>query len=329
MATTKISATKSTSRAINYAEKRAEEKSGLNCDIDYAKSAFKASREVYGKTDGNQGHVIIQSFKPGEVTPEQCNALGLELAEKIAPDHQVAIYTHSDTDHVHNHIVINAINLETGKKFNNNKQALKDVRQSNDDVCREHGLSIPNDQAEIRYTQAEQNLIDKGKESWKNEVRLAIDETQATDMESFKEQLRSKGIIVERVTDKTITYRHIEADKKVRGSKLGDIYDKGGITHGFESEKQRRHTKYESERTAPERTPKDQSTHRQPRTKFNWADFEQSTEVQRNERKRRERAERAEREAREQDDRARAARAKQIESEPKISKRTKGFDLEL
>ena len=50
-------------------------KSGLNCDVDYAKSSFKASRELYGKTDGNQGHVIIQSFKPGEVTPEQCNQL--------------------------------------------------------------------------------------------------------------------------------------------------------------------------------------------------------------------------------------------------------------
>src|SRR5699024_3510738 len=216
MATTKISSTKSTSRAINYAEKRAEEKSGLNCDVDYAKSAFKASREVYGKTDGNQGHVIIQSFKPGEVTPEQCNALGLELAEKMAPDHQVAIYTHSDTDHIHNHIVINAVNLETGKKFDNNKQALKDVRQANDDVCRKHNLSIPNNQAEIRYTQAEQNIIDKGKSSWKNEIRLAIDEIQATNMDSFKEQLRPKGITVERVTDKTITYRHIEADKKVR-----------------------------------------------------------------------------------------------------------------
>ncbi|MBF0811963.1 protein rlx [Staphylococcus xylosus] len=328
MATTKISATKSTSRAINYAEKRAEEKSGLNCDIDYAKSAFKASREVYGKTDGNQGHVIIQSFKPREVTPEQCNTLGLELAEKIAPNHQVAIYTHSDTDHIHNHIVINAINLETGKKFNNNKQALKDVRQANDEVCRNHGLSIPNDQAEIRYTQAEQNLIDKGKSSWKNDIRLAIDETQATDMENFQEQLRPKGIIVERVTDKTITYRHMGADKKVRGSKLGDIYDKGGITHGFEAEKQRRR-KYESKSTTPERTPKDQSTHRQPGTTLNWSSFDQSTQALFNERKRRERAERAEREAREQDDRARAERAKQIESESTISKRTKGFDLEL
>ncbi|WP_436963153.1 relaxase/mobilization nuclease domain-containing protein [Staphylococcus xylosus] len=329
MATTKISATKSTSRAINYAEKRAEEKSGLNCDVDYAKSAFKASREVYGKTDGNQGHVIIQSFKPGEVTPKQCNALGLELAEKIAPDHQVAIYTHSDTDHVHNHIVINAINLETGKKFNNNKQALRDVRQANDDVCREHGLSIPNDQAEIRYTQAEQNLIDKGKQSWKNEVRLAIDETQATDIESFKEQLRPKGITVERVTDKTITYRHMEADKKVRGSKLGDIYNKGGIIHGFEAEKQRRRREQTIKRTTPDRTPKDQSTHRQPGTTLNWSAFDQSTQALFNERKRRERAESAEREAREQDDRDRAARTKQIESEPTISKRTKGFDLEL
>ena len=329
MATTKISSTKSTSRAINYAEKRAEEKSGLNCDVEYAKSAFKASREVYGKTDGNQGHVIIQSFKPGEVTPEQCNVLGLELAEKMAPEHQVAIYTHSDTDHIHNHIVINAVNLETGKKFNNDKQALRDLRKANDEVCLNHGLSIPEPTSELRYTQAEQNLIDKGKKSWKNEVRMAIDETQATDMDSFKEQLLPKGITVERVTDKTITYRHIEVDKKVRGSKLGDIYDKGGIIDGFESEKQRRRTKYESERTAPERTPKDQSTHRSSGTEFDWEGFEQSTDDQLDERKHRERAERAEREAREQDDRARAARAKQIESEPKISKRTKGFDLEL
>ena len=53
MAPAKIS-----SRAINYAEKRAEEKSGLNCDIDYAKGSFKATRELYGKTGGNEGHVI-------------------------------------------------------------------------------------------------------------------------------------------------------------------------------------------------------------------------------------------------------------------------------
>ena len=143
MATTKISSTKSTSRAINYAEKRAVVKSSHNCDIDFAKSAFKITREVYGKTGGNQGHVVIQSFKPGEVTPEQCNQLGLELAERIAPNHQVAVYTHDDTDHVHNHIVINSIDLETGKKFNNNKKALYDVRNASDEICKKHNLSVP------------------------------------------------------------------------------------------------------------------------------------------------------------------------------------------
>jgi hypothetical protein len=65
MATTKLGNTKSASRAINYAEKRAEEKSGLNCDVDYAKSAFKQTRALYGKEDGIQAHTIIQSFKPG------------------------------------------------------------------------------------------------------------------------------------------------------------------------------------------------------------------------------------------------------------------------
>ena len=60
MATTKISSTKSTSRAINYAEKRAEEKSALNCDIDYAKSSFKATRELYGKTQYDYEHGLCR-----------------------------------------------------------------------------------------------------------------------------------------------------------------------------------------------------------------------------------------------------------------------------
>lgn len=243
MATTKISSTKSTSRAINYAEKRAEEKSALNCDIDYAKSSFKATREMYGKTDGNEGHVVIQSFKPNEVTPEQCNQLGLELAEKIAPNHQVAVYTHNDTDHVHNHIVINSIDLETGKKFNNNKKALHDIRQANDEVCQSHNLSIPEEKAKLRYTQAEQNIIDKSnndKVSWKNQVRMAIEETkeQATDFDDFKQRLETKGVEVARVTNKTITYLHIEENKKVRGNKLGEDYEKGEIVNAINKQKQ-------------------------------------------------------------------------------------------
>ena len=287
MATTKLSATKSTSRAINYAEKRAEEKSGLNCDIDYAKSSFKATREPYGKTGGNEGHVIIQSFKPGEVTPEQCNQLGLELAEKFAPNHQVAVYTHNDTDHVHNHIVINSIDLETGKKFNNNKQALRDLRDFNDDVCREHGLSVPEkDTARLRYTQTEKAIADPNTKStaqysWKDEIREAIDQSKATNMDEFKEHLSQYGIEIARVTPKSITYRHLAEDKKVRGRRLGEDYNKGGIEDGFERQIQRQQQEREDDNDIQPKRPtsnRDEPTQRDTGvTQSDWDKFAQDT----------------------------------------------------
>lgn len=287
VATTKLSATKSTSRAINYAEKRAEEKSGLNCDIDYAKSSFKATRELYGKTGGNEGHVIIQSFKPGEVTPEQCNQLGLALAEKFAPNHQVAVYTHNDKDHVHNHIVINSIDLETGKKFNNNKQALRDLRDFNDDVCREHGLSVPEkDTARLRYTQTEKAIADPNTKStaqysWKDEIREAIDQSQATNMDEFKDHLSQYGIEIARVTPKSITYRHLAEDKKVRGRRLGEDYNKGGIEDGFERQIQRQQQEREDDNGIQPKRPtsnRDEPTQRDTGvTQSDWDKFAQDT----------------------------------------------------
>lgn len=287
MATTKLSATKSTSRAINYAEKRAEEKSGLNCDIDYAKSSFKATRELYGKTGGNEGHVIIQSFKPGEVTPEQCNQLGLALAEKFAPNHQVAVYTHNDTDHVHNHIVINSIDLETGKKFNNNKQALRDLRDFNDDVCREHGLSVPEkDTARLRYTQTEKAIADPNTKStaqysWKDEIREAIDQSIATNMDEFKDHLSQYGIEIARITPKSITYRHLAEDKKVRGRRLGEDYNKGGIEDGFERQIQRQQQEREDDKDFQPKRPtsnRDEATERDTGvTQSDWDQFAQDT----------------------------------------------------
>src|SRR5699024_4541845 len=72
-------------------------------------------------------------FKPDEVTPEKANQVGLELAKKLAPNHEVAVYTHDDTNHVHNHIVINSVNFETGKKYQAHGKEAKIGRAS----CRE------------------------------------------------------------------------------------------------------------------------------------------------------------------------------------------------
>jgi len=247
MATTKLGNTKSASRAINYAEKRAEEKSGLNCDVDYAKSAFKQTRALYGKENGVQAHTVIQSFKPGEVTPEQCNQLGLELAEKIAPNHQVAIYTHTDKEHVHNHIVINSIDLETGRKYQSNKQQRDLVKQANDDICREHGLSVPErDTAKLRYTQAEKSLIEKDQYSWKDDLREKIEHAKehTSDFKSFSEHLAESGIEF-KVRGKNVSYKPENVNKWVRGKTLGQDYDKGALEYEFE---RREREEKESER---------------------------------------------------------------------------------
>lgn len=245
MATTKISSTKSTARAINYAEKRAVEKSGLNCDVDYAKSSFKATRELYGKTGGNEGHVVIQSFRPGEIDPKQCNALGLELALKIAPNHQVTVYTHDDKDHIHNHIVINAVNLETGQKFNNNKKALHDIRRANDEVCKAHGLSVVTEQnAAVRYTQAEKAVLEKGQSSWKDEIRQAVNLSRSrnNDFESFKEDLGELGIET-KLRGSTVSYMHPDVNKWVRAKKLGSDYELEGLENEFARQTERTETK--------------------------------------------------------------------------------------
>ena len=335
MATTKLSATKSTSRAINYAEKRAEEKNGLNCDIDYAKSSFKATRELYGKTGGNEGHVIIQSFKPGEVTPKECNQLGLALAEKFAPNHQVAIYTHNDTDHVHNHIVINSIDLETGKKFNNNKQALRDLRDFNDDVCREHGLSVPEkDTARLRYTQTEKAIADPNTKStaqysWKDEIREAIDQSQATNMDEFKDHLSQYGIEIARVTPKSITYRHLDEDKKVRGRRLGEDYNKGGIEDGFERQIQRQQQEREDDNDIQPKRPtsnRDEPTQRDTGvTQSDWDKFAQDTNEPKRRRQAAESARLADEKARR--DREERERAKQASRTIIDNDRDHGLEL--
>jgi len=236
MATIKLSRSTSCSRCINYAEPRATVKSGLNCDVNYAKTQMKATRMIYGKDDKIQAHTLIQSFKPGEVTPEQANALGYQLAEKVADGHQVAIYTHTDKDHIHNHLVINSVNMDTGLKFQaHGQKAIQEVKDANDQICLENGLTIPEEPAKVRYTTAEKSLLEKGKSSWKDEIREAVDYSvsRTSDFKSFSELLNKNGVDV-KLRGKTITYTHLNENKKVRASKLGLDYEKETIFNGFE-----------------------------------------------------------------------------------------------
>ncbi|PEU56728.1 relaxase/mobilization nuclease domain-containing protein [Priestia megaterium] len=237
MATIKLSTTKNANALLKYAEKRAEVSNSLDCDVDYVRNQFKATREIWGKNGGIQAHHVIQSFKPDEVDPQQANEIGLQLVEKLAKGHEVAVYTHTDKDHIHNHIVINAVNYEDGRKFHAHGQdAIDRFRKASDELCKEHGLSVVEERtADVRYTLAEQSLLEKGESSWKDEIRTAIDQAkeQTASFEEFQERLKEQGVQAT-LRGKNITYEHLESNKKVRGTKLGLAYEKETILHGFE-----------------------------------------------------------------------------------------------
>ena len=244
MATIQLGTTKSASKLCNYAEKRAVEKDGHNLDIDYAKAQMKQTRELFSKNDGIQAHHVIQSFKPDEVTPEKANQIGLELAEKLAPGHEVAVYTHDDTNHVHNHIVINSVNFETGKKYQaHGNEAIERARVLSDEVCQSHDLSIVKEHnASVRHTLAEQHLLEKNKISWKDELREAIEDSRynSTNFDSFKNHLNDVYGIETKLRGKTLSFKHPDRERFIRANKLGADYEKEGLENVFTRQTERK-----------------------------------------------------------------------------------------
>ena len=258
MAYVKLDTSKVANRAISYAEKRAVEKSSHNCMPEMAKTQFSCTRDVWNKNNGIQAHLIIQSFEPGEVTPGVANQLGKELAEKVAKGHECVVYTHADKDHIHNHIVINSVNHENGKKLHlHGQQAIDKVRGLSDELCKERGLSVVKEPtSKVRYTLAEQGILERGETSWKDEIRQAIDyeKVHSKSYKDFKHNLTEKYGIEVKERGKHISYKHPDYKKFVRGKTLGLDYERGTIEHGFsrqiESSKERGNTDLSSTKGA-------------------------------------------------------------------------------
>ncbi len=115
----------------------------INCQKDIALQQMILTKQRYGKEDGYIAWHGYQSFKPGEVTPEQCHALGMELARQMWGDRfQVIVTTHLDREHLHNHFCVNSVSFKDGGKYNFSKKELKRLRDTSDRLCREHGLSV-------------------------------------------------------------------------------------------------------------------------------------------------------------------------------------------
>ncbi|MEC3437187.1 relaxase/mobilization nuclease domain-containing protein, partial [Bacillus cereus] len=123
----------------------------------------------------------------------------------------------------------------TGRKYQSNASQIKLVKSENDRICEDNGLSVASQKAEIRYTLAERSLLEKNERSWKDEVREVVDlaKQQTSNFQEFSEHLEENGVGVS-VRGKTITYTHMNENKKVRGKKLGELYTKEGVEDEFE-----------------------------------------------------------------------------------------------
>ena len=116
---------------------------GINCDVDSAVEEMRNAKDFWHKTDGILAFHAYQSFNEGEVTPEIAHEIGVKLANEMWGDRfQVVVSTHLNTEHLHNHFVINSVSFKDGKKYYSNLTNTALLRKTSDEICEEYGLSI-------------------------------------------------------------------------------------------------------------------------------------------------------------------------------------------
>ena len=135
------------SNTIDYAsnKNKTEEQfyvTGINCDSISVYQDMMLVKKAYNKIDNIQGFHGYQSFKEGEVTPDIAHKIGIQLANEMWGDEfQVVVTTHLNTNHVHNHFVVNSVSMKDGHKYNYSNHEMARLRQTNDFICKEYSLS--------------------------------------------------------------------------------------------------------------------------------------------------------------------------------------------
>ncbi len=209
---------------------------GFKCDAEIAALQFNASRNIYNNlTDRNiKGDVLAyhlrQSFKPGEVTPEEANALGYELASRLLKGkYAFLVCTHTDKAHIHNHILINAYSLDGKHKMRNRKRSIEDIRKLSDMICEAHQKSV------IENPQKGNNVYSdwigfKGKPSNRDLLREDIDNAMKhnpKDIDELLKMLEAMGYSVN--YGKHISLKHITQKKAIRLDSLGEGYTEADL----------------------------------------------------------------------------------------------------
>ena len=253
MAVTKIHPIEKTLHlALNYImnSDKTDEKiliSSFNCNPKMAHLEFEQTkRECNSKAKILARH-LIQAFAPRETTPEQAHQIGLDLCKRVLQEkYEYVLTTHIDKGHLHNHIIFNNVSFESGKAYQSNKRSYHQIRTISDDLCRENGLSVIDENYKMfknRYSTNGKSYMEysefKRGSSWKNKLQLAIDKAilKSNTYEEFLKIMEEFGYEIK--IGKYLSFRH--KDKKdtsrftrTKATVLGEDYTKERIKERIE-----------------------------------------------------------------------------------------------
>lgn len=238
MAITKIHPIKSTlNLAIEYivnVDKTDEQilVSTHKCHESTAHTQFLRTRNDAGTKGTVLARHLIQSFLPGETTPEIAHQIGMELCKKILKDeYEFVLSTHIDKGHIHNHIIFNNVNMVTGKCYQSNKKSYHKIRYHSDKLCKENNLSVIDE----FYASYKKKYKTNGKSwyeneqanrgtSWKSRLQFDIDRMikQAKDWDEFLKKMADLGYEIK--YGKHIAFKPKDKARFTRVKTIGEDY---------------------------------------------------------------------------------------------------------
>lgn len=218
----------------DYSENAAKTNNGefissYECDPKTADEEFLLSKRQYFHITGREqkndviAYQIRQSFKPGEITPEEANRVGYELAMRWTKgNHAFIVATHIDKAHIHNHVIYNSTTLDCTHKFKDFFLSGLAVQKLSDRICVEHGLSIITPKP---YRERKKRTVYPKKRSQRDELCAAIDEVLRQKPETFDKLIRQLSEIGYEFKDgKQKAFRGMEQKRFIRLRSLGEDY---------------------------------------------------------------------------------------------------------
>lgn len=211
--------------------------STYQCFPETAAEEFAISKKLYANLTGRSqpkerdvlSYFLLQSFRPGEITPEQAHQMGYQLAlEFTGGNHAFVVSTHIDREHIHTHIEFNSTNLECTGKFRNVKNSYLLLQKISDRLCQEHGLSViaaPKGKGE-HYAQWKE---EKKGTSYKANLRQTIDRVilESRSFEEFLSKMRNEGYEVN--THGLLKFRAAGQERFTRSRTLGAEYSEESL----------------------------------------------------------------------------------------------------